>query len=236
MHILETTTGKTATTGTVTSSGTAGTPGTPGTSGTSGTPGTSGTGSSLETSGTTITAATGSPSGTSGTGSTQITAATSATTTEECQEMQAVDKFVSEKITVTPHELPKGENTEFQSTSTRGVSFREDDKTPIITVYFEKGAKVRSVTIVLTRIPNANVQQFSITFYSRGDKKINEKPILSNLSPKDDKNQPAHLDSTQIPPHIYVYKVVITLLRTTDNKSPKGVTLDIIACTEASTG
>ena len=79
--------------------------------------------------------------------------------------MQAVDATVSKQITVTPHELPKGENIEFQPTSTRGVSFPNDDKTPTITVNFGKPAQVQSVTIPRDKTTNANVQQFEVTFY-----------------------------------------------------------------------
>ena len=168
--------------------------------------------------------------------STFTTGTAPATTTKQCEEMQAVDKLVSEKITVSPRELPKGENTEFQPTSSRGVSFPHDEKTPTITVNFGKPAEVRTVIIPREKTPNANVQQFEVTFYSPDDKKINDKPILSSFSPKDDKNKPAQLDSTQIPSNTLVFRIVITIIRTTDDKSPKGVILDINACTEATTG
>jgi hypothetical protein len=150
--------------------------------------------------------------------------------------MQAVTLLVSKKITVTPTELPKGENIEFQPTSSRGVSFPQDEKTPTINVYFGTPAEVRSVTIPLDKTPSANVQQFEVTFYSPDGNKINKTPILSNSSPKDDKHKPAHLDSTQIPSNTPVSRVEITVIHTTDDKSPKGVILDINACTEAATG
>jgi hypothetical protein len=150
--------------------------------------------------------------------------------------MQAVDQAVSKKITVTPTELPKGENIEFQPTSTRGVSFPSDQLTPTITVNFGKPAKVRSVTIPRDKTPNANVQQFEVTFYSPDGKKINDKPIVTYPSPKDDKTKPAHLGSAQIPSNTPVSHIEITILHTTDDKSPKAVVLDIIACTEATSG
>ena len=150
--------------------------------------------------------------------------------------MQAVDKLVSERITVTPRQLPKGENIEFQPTSTRGVSFPHDEKTPTITVRFGKPADVQSVKIPRDKTPNANVQQFEVTFFSPDGKKINEKPVLSNSSPKDDKNKPARLDSTQTPTSTPVSRIEITVVRTIDDKSPKGVILDIKACTESVTG
>ena len=150
--------------------------------------------------------------------------------------MQAVDESVSKKITVTPHDLPKGENIEFQVTSTRGVSFPKDERTPTIVVEFGKPAQVQSVTIPRDKTPNANTQQFEVTFYSPDGKPINGKPILTNSSPKDDKKNPASLDSTQTPSNQPVARLEITVVRTTDGESPKGVVLDIKACTEPSTG
>ena len=168
--------------------------------------------------------------------STFSTGTSSATTTKQCEEMQAVDELVSKTITVTPRELPKGENIEFQPTSSRGVSFPHNDNTPTIIVKFGKPAEVHSVTIPRDKTPNANVQQFEVTFYSPDGKKINDKPVLSNSSPKDDKTKPAHLDSTQTPSNTLVSRLEITVVRTTDDKSPKGVILDIKACTESVTG
>ncbi len=150
--------------------------------------------------------------------------------------MQAVDETVSKQITVTPNELPKGENIEFQVTSTRGVSFPKDDRTPTIVVQFGTPAEVQSVTIPRDKTPNANVQQFEVTFYGPDGEKINDKPILSNSSPKDDTKKPARLDSTQIPSTTPVSRLEITIVRTTDGESPKGVVLDIQACTEMTTG
>jgi hypothetical protein len=175
-------------------------------------------------------------SSTGSSGSSLSTGTATVTTTKPCQEMQAVDEAVSKKITVTPTPLPKGENIEFQPTSTRGVSFPSNETTPTITVNFGKPAEVRSVTIPRDKTPDANVQQFQVTFYSPDGKKINDQPILTNSTPKDDKTKPAHLDSTQIPSNTPVSHIDITIVHTTDDKSPKGVVLDIIACTEATSG
>jgi hypothetical protein len=92
------------------------------------------------------------------------------------------------------------------------------------------------VTIPRDKTPNANVQQFEVTFYSPDGKKINDKPILTNSSPKDDKTKPAQLDSTQTPSNTPVSRIEITIVHTTDDESPKGVVLDIKACTEITTG
>jgi hypothetical protein len=150
--------------------------------------------------------------------------------------MQAVNDEVSKKINVTPNDLPPGANIDFQPTSKQGVSFPQSDTTPTITVHFGKPATVQSVTIPRNTTPNANVEQFEVTFYSPDGKKINDQPILSNTSPKQDKQTPAALDSTQLPSNTPVSRVDITVLQTTDGQSPKGVVLDIQACTEARAG
>jgi hypothetical protein len=103
-------------------------------------------------------------------------------------------------------------------------------------VNFGKPAEVQSVTIPRDKTPNANVQQFEVTFYSPDGKKINDKPILTNSSPIDDTKKPAHLDSTQTPSNTPVSRIEITVVHTTDGESPKGVILDIKACTESTTG
>jgi hypothetical protein len=167
---------------------------------------------------------------------TLTTGTPSATTTKTCEVMQAVDESVSKQIIVTPVELPKGANVEFQPTSTRGVSFPKGDETPTITVNFGKPAEVHSVTIPRDKTPNANVQQFEVTFYSPNGKKVNDKPILTNSSPTDDKTKPAQLDSTQIPSNTPVSRIDITIVHTSDDESPKDVILNIIACTEITTG
>jgi len=216
----------------------------------------SGEGSGTLSSQTILAAATGTTSAGSDTGSTLVrsgteslstpsilssslestTAELEATTTIECAEMQAVNEAVSKLITVTPNQLPEGANIDFQPTSKQGVSFPNNDTTPTITVYFRKPAQVRSVTIPRDTTQNANVQQFEVTFYSPEGKKINNQPILSNSSPKDDKYIPAGLDSTQIPSNTPVSRLEITVLNTTDSQSPKGVVLDIQACTQAGAG
>ncbi|CAF4316035.1 unnamed protein product, partial [Adineta steineri] len=146
------------------------------------------------------------------------------------------DEAVSKNIIVTPNPLPIGENIKFQPTSQQGVSFGGNDRTPTITVNFGKPAEVHSVTLPRNQTPNGNVQQFEVTFYSPDGNKINDKPILSNSSPNKDKTKPAELDSSQIPSNTPVSRVDITIVSTTDGESPKGVVLDIIACTEATTG
>ncbi|CAF5163312.1 unnamed protein product, partial [Rotaria sp. Silwood1] len=129
--------------------------------------------------------------------------------------------------TVKPKELPKDENLKFQPTSPEGVSFDENNLKPTITVQFDKPAEVHSLTLPRDKTPNGNVQQFEVTFYSPYGNKINDIPILSDSSPKEDKSKPAKLDSTQIPSDERVSRIDITIVRTTDDESPKGVVLDI---------
>ena len=160
----------------------------------------------------------------------------SGTTTKRCEEMQAVDEAVSKKITVDSKDIPKSELVEFQPTSKRGVSFPEGDKKPTITVNFDKPAEVQGVTLPRDKTPNGNVEQFEVTFYSPDGKKINDKPISSTSSPKDDKTKPAKVDSTQTPSNTPVSRVEITVVRTTDGESPKGVVLYIKACIESTPG
>jgi hypothetical protein len=150
--------------------------------------------------------------------------------------MQAVDEEISKQITVTPIDVPQKEKPEFQPTSNQGVSFPDNEKTPTITVHFSTPAQVQSVTISRDKTPGANVQQFEVTFYSPDKRKINEKPILSNLSPANNKTQPARLHTSQIPTNNFVSRLEITIVYTTNGESPKGVTLDIKACTESASG
>ena len=150
--------------------------------------------------------------------------------------MQAIDEETSKKIVVTPIDVPQKEKPEFQPTSNKGVSFPEYEKRPTITVTFGTPAEVQSVTIPRDQTPNANVERFEVTFYAPDGSKINEKPIQSSTSPKEDTKKPASLDSTKIPSDRKVSRVEITIISTTNERSPKGVVLDIDACTEMTTG
>jgi hypothetical protein len=150
--------------------------------------------------------------------------------------MQAVDELVSQQITVTPTDIPQTDKPEFQVTSTTGVSFPENETQPTIIVHFGTPAEVHSVTVPLDKTPGANVQQFQVTFYSPRGTKINNTPILSSSSPQDNNTQPATLNSTQLPSTTRVSRVEITIISTTNGQSPKGVVLNIQACTQITTG
>jgi hypothetical protein len=153
-------------------------------------------------------------------------------TTKRCEEMQAIDKIVSEHIIVTPTEISKEEKVQFQPTSSEGVSFPKDEKTPTLTVTFGKPVEVQSVTIPRNKTPNANVEQFEVIFYSPDGNEINTVPVRSSTSPEDDETKPAHLDSSKIPSNVLVSHLNISIIKTTDDESPKGVILDVIACIE----
>jgi len=103
-------------------------------------------------------------------------------------------------------------------------------------VNFAKPSEVQSLTIPLDKTLGANVQQFEVTFYSKDGQKLNDKPILTDLTLNRDQTKPATLDSTQIPSDKHVSRVAITIVLTTDGESPKGVILDIKTCSESTQG
>ncbi len=168
--------------------------------------------------------------------STVTSSPSSISTTRPCEEMQAVDEATAKKITVSPRDLPEQEKVGFQPTSPQGVSFPENETKPTLTVHFGKPAEVHTIRIPRDTTPGANTGSFSVTFYSPDGKKINEIPIQSNTSLVDDNKKPATIDASQIPSTTPISRVDIQFLSTTDNKSPKGVVLDIKACTESTTG
>ena len=169
---------------------------------------------------------------TSPSGSTPVTG----TTTKRCEEMQAIDESTSRNIVVRPIDVPQEQKTAFQPTSTRGVSFPEDRRTPNIVVTFGRPAEVQSITIPRDRTPGANVCQFEVTFFAVNGIQINQTPIRSSTSPIDDQSKPPQLNLSEIPSTILVSRIEIRVIRTTDDRSPKGVILDIKACVEPSTG
>jgi hypothetical protein len=157
-------------------------------------------------------------------------------TTRKCEEMQAITEETTKHISVSPNDLPNEEYPKFQPTSAQGATFPDNNKTPIITVNFYKPAEVQSITLPRDKTQNANVQRFEVTFYTPDGNKINNVPISSNTSPKEDNTTPAHLDSSQIPSNTPVSHFDIKIIQTTDDRSPKGVILDVKACTEPITG
>ena len=165
---------------------------------------------------------------------THTTLSTTGTTTKKCDEMPAIDEETARLITVSPTDLPESEKVSFQPTSPNGVSFPSDETAPTITVNFGKPAEVQSVVLPRDKTPNANVEQFEVTFYSPDGQKINEQPVKSTVSPADDTKTPASLNPSDIPSDKSVSRIDIKIMNTTDGQSPKGVILDIKACTEIS--
>ncbi|CAF1321223.1 unnamed protein product [Adineta steineri] len=182
--------------------------------------------------GTGITSVSGSATGvTSASGSTTVGA--SGTTTKQCQEMEAVDDAVSKTITVTPKDIDQNKKGDFKPDSKTGVNFPEEDKHPTINVPFGTPATVRGVSMPRDTT-NSNVESFKVTFYGTNNEPINKQPLES--TPSGGKNQPASLNPSQIPSDVLVKRVEITDIKTTDNQAPRGVVLDIKACTEATAG
>mgnify|MGYP001039038404 FL=1 len=155
------------------------------------------------------------------------------TTTNKCDEMPAIDEQIARHIIVSPTDLSESEKVSFQPTSPNGVSFPSDETTPTITVNFGKPAEVQSVVLPRDKTPNANVEQFEVTFYSTDGQKINQQPVKSAVSPSTDNKTPASLNPQDIPSDKPVSRLDIKVLSTTDDQSPKGVILDIKACTES---
>ncbi|CAF4321454.1 unnamed protein product, partial [Rotaria sordida] len=158
------------------------------------------------------------------------------TTPKQCEEMQAIDGNVSKQITTSSDKLPKSENTKFEPTSTEGVSFDAQNPRPTITVHFGRFATIRSIRLPRNKTRNGNVKQFQVTLYSPDESKINDKPILSNPTSEQDESKPAELNSNQIPADKLVSSLDITIVDTTNGEYPKGVILDIQACTQVVTG
>ena len=157
-------------------------------------------------------------------------------TTKRCEEMQAVDDRTTRTIVVRPTDVPQEQKGAFQPTSTQGVSLPEDQRTPTIVLTFSTPAEVQSISIPRDRTPGANPQQFEVTFFAANGNQINQTPIQSSTSPRDDRTKPAQLTFSEIPSTTRVSRVEIRVVRTTDDRSPKGVILDIKACVEPSTG
>jgi len=150
--------------------------------------------------------------------------------------MQAIDEATTSNIVVKPTDLSQEEKLEFQPTSKTGVSFPYDNRAPTIFVTFAKPYVLQSVTIPGDRTSGANVQQFEVTFYSPDGKKLNQQPIVTDLRLTGDQTNSPTLEVTNIPSEKHVSRLEITIVLTTDGESPKGVLLDIKACTESNQG
>lgn len=151
-------------------------------------------------------------------------------TTKWCEEIQAIDQSVIKNITITPNDISDAEKAALRPTSSQGVSFPSNNRAPTILIELNTPTEVQSITIPRDKTPEANVQQFEVTFYAPNNRKINDRPILSNVSPRDDKTKPAQLDASQIPSTTLVSRIEITIVLTTNSESPDDVILDIKVC------
>ena len=156
-------------------------------------------------------------------------------TTKWCEEIQAIDSSIIKNITISPNDISEAEKAAFRPTSSQGVSFPSNNRAPTIFVELNTPTEVQSITIPRDKTSEANVQQFEVTFYAPNNIKINDRPVLSNLSPRDDRTKPAQLDAFQIPSTTLVSRIEITIVLTTDSESPSGVILDIKVCKKPTT-
>ena len=97
---------------------------------------------------------------------------------------------------------------------TKGVDFT--DKKPAFVIDVPKGgAIVRDI-----KLPSTNVKEIEVTFTTKSGRETT--PI---------KGAPTSLPTNQFPTE-KVVEIVVKVIKTTDNESPKDVTLSVIACAE----
>jgi hypothetical protein len=111
-----------------------------------------------------------------------------------------------------------------------GVSFPLSDKAYIIIFPISSAATIQSVRV--PNITNANVDQIRVMFLDEKDNPISAQPSG---------NSPLQLTSqTEGSPIVYVNlstkvnAVHVTLIHTSNNQPPQGVTIEIVACVEPS--
>jgi hypothetical protein len=121
-------------------------------------------------------------------------------------------EYIGTLITSNAVSVVSEQINDVQDFVTKGVKFV--DKTAIIVINVPTpGAIVRDV-----KVPSQNVAQISVTLTT--DKGVTLTPITG---------KPTDLPKNQFPTE-KVTKIVIEILQTTDNQSPKGVTLSVVAC------
>jgi hypothetical protein len=218
------TTSGTPGTGQPTTSGTPGssqstTSGTPGSgqSTTSGTPGTGqpttsgtpGTGQST----TSVTSGTGqsTASGTQGTGQPTTSGTPGTTTTGKyCDEMEFIDSLIAtDSIETQPKDISDKEDL-----IKKGVDFT-DNKPSFVIDLPNGGAIVRDI-----QVPSKNVAEIEVTFTTTSGQETT--PI---------RGSPTSLPTDKFPTE-KVVEIVVKVTKTTDDESPKDVTLSVIACAE----
>ena len=129
-----------------------------------------------------------------------------------------------------PKQLPVGQSVNFQPSSQEGVSFADDNLTPTIVVPFDKAVAIHSIRIPIERTPNANVEEFKVALYSVDGDIINKEPMWSTLVSREDNAKAAEVVLTKSQWRVPVSVLEITIIRTSDDRSPRGVVLDVKAC------
>ena len=151
------------------------------------------------------------PSGTPVSGQTTSSGTPGSTTTGKyCDEMEYITTLIeTNSVKTTPTDIPDKEDL-----ITKGVDFTDNKPTFVINVP-NGGAIVRDI-----QVPSKNVAEIEVTFTTVSGKKTT--PI---------QGAPTSIPTDNFPTE-KVIEVVVKVTKTTDNKSPKDVTLSVIACAE----
>jgi hypothetical protein len=130
------------------------------------------------------------------------------TTMFQCDHMEYIDKLIaSNSVSIVSENIANKEDL-----IKTGVDFVEQN--PIIVIDIPKnGAIVRDVKVTST-----NVARIVVTLTTVEGETLS--PIRGN---------PTHLPKNEFPTE-HVAKIVIEIVETTDNESPKEVTLSVVAC------
>ena len=115
-------------------------------------------------------------------------------------------------VSTTPKDIPKKGDL-----ISKGVDFTDNKPSFVIDVP-NKGAIVRNV-----KVPSSNVAEIEVVF----TKKSGGEPVRV-------RGAPTSLPTDKFPKG-KVTKIVVNVIKTTDDKAPQDVTLSVIACAEAST-
>ena len=145
-----------------------------------------------------------------------------------CLQTQAVDFAVSGQISVEDHVLTDIEKSNFQVSSGMGCSFPETMTKPTISVTFPKHVQLTCMCIPRSMVSQANVLEYSVTFYCDKGLKINDEPIVS----KTEECGAAVSGLSTLLRGKWVSRLTIKILSTTGRKSPQHVMLDIKKCVE----
>ena len=136
------------------------------------------------------------------------------TTMETCEHMEYIDTLIDNNaVTTIQQDVPN--KKDFIS---KGVDFVEEKPIIVINIPSSNGASVRDI-----KVPSDNVNEIVVTFTTISG--INTTPIRGN---------PTDLPRNEFPKE-NVVTITIELTSTSDNSSPKGVTLSVVACAPGKT-